>query len=79
MQIQVGAARTGEYQHQYYPDQRGRFGPFGGKFVPESLMPALAELEAAYEESLLDAQFQAELREYQRNWTPRVSVPRDLA
>ena len=71
MQIQVGAARTGEYQHQYYPDQRGRFGPFGGKFVPESLMPALAELEAAYEESLLDAQFQAELREYQRNYVGR--------
>ena len=33
------------------PDARGYFGPFGGKYVPETLMPALAELEAAYEEA----------------------------
>ena len=45
-----------------YPDERGRFGEFGGKFVPESLMAALAELEAAYNESLHDAAFQEELR-----------------
>src|SRR6516225_7402611 len=71
MQIQVGAAKSGAYQHQFYPDQRGRFGPFGGKFVPESLMPPLAELEAAYEEALLDAAFQAELRDYQSNYVGR--------
>ncbi|RME78492.1 MAG: tryptophan synthase subunit beta, partial [Chloroflexi bacterium] len=29
--------------------QKGKFGPYGGQFVPETLMPALAELEAAYE------------------------------
>ncbi len=50
------------YQHNHYPDERGRFGPFGGKFVPESLMVPLAELETAYEHSLIDATFQAELR-----------------
>jgi tryptophan synthase beta chain len=50
------------YQHNLYPDERGRFGAFGGKFVPESLMAALAELEAAYEESLTDEAFQTELR-----------------
>ena len=32
------------------PDERGRFGEFGGKFVPETLMRAVAELESAYEE-----------------------------
>ncbi|MEM9246534.1 MAG: tryptophan synthase subunit beta, partial [Cyanobacteria bacterium P01_F01_bin.153] len=30
------------------PDSLGRFGQFGGKYVPETLMPALAELEAAF-------------------------------
>ncbi len=50
------------YQHNLYPDERGRFGAFGGKFVPESLMVALAELEAAYENSRTDAAFQEEFR-----------------
>ncbi|MBV9615574.1 MAG: tryptophan synthase subunit beta [Ktedonobacteraceae bacterium] len=49
------------YQHNIYPDERGRFGNFGGKFVPESLMAALTELEAAYEQSRTDEAFQAEL------------------
>src|SRR5579871_5867959 len=51
-----------QYQHYLYPDQRGHFGPFGGQFVPESLMAALTDLEAAYDASLKDAEFQAELR-----------------
>ena len=33
------------------PDERGRFGDFGGKFVPETLMAALGELEAAHLEA----------------------------
>src|SRR6266446_559331 len=49
------------YQHHLYPDERGRFGPYGGKFVPESLVAALAELEAAYEQAINDAGFQADL------------------
>ncbi len=49
------------YQHNVYPDERGRFGAYGGKFVPESLMSALAELESAYNQSLHDEAFQAEL------------------
>ena len=44
-----------------YPDALGRFGPFGGRFVPETLMPALEELESAYEASRQDPAFQAEL------------------
>jgi tryptophan synthase beta chain len=38
-----------------------KFGPYGGQFVPETLMPALEELEAALEEALRDPQFQSEL------------------
>src|SRR5436853_2570415 len=53
---------TATYQHNLYPDERGRFGAFGGKFVPESLMAVLAELEAAYDASLQDEAFQAELQ-----------------
>ncbi|GAG34869.1 unnamed protein product, partial [marine sediment metagenome] len=34
--------------HHSLPDKRGHFGAFGGKFVPETLMPALKELEEAY-------------------------------
>src|SRR6184192_2592453 len=50
------------YQHHLYPDERGRFGPFGGKFVPESLVSALAELEIAYEQACHDVAFQSELQ-----------------
>lgn len=60
MQMQQQMSNT--YQHSTYPDERGRFGEYGGKFVPESLMAALAELETAYNESLHDAAFQEELR-----------------
>ncbi len=50
------------YQHHLYPDERGRFGPFGGRFVPESLVAALTELESAYQQASSDPQFQAELQ-----------------
>jgi tryptophan synthase beta chain len=50
------------YQHNLYPDGRGRFGFFGGKFVPESLMAALAELESAYHEACQDNEFQSHLQ-----------------
>jgi tryptophan synthase beta chain len=40
---------------------KGKFGPYGGQFVPETLMPALAELETAYEAARADPAFQAEL------------------
>jgi tryptophan synthase beta chain len=42
------------------PDPQGRFGEFGGRFVPESLMPALFELEAAFSEAWADPSFVAE-------------------
>src|SRR3989454_1012540 len=50
------------YQHNLYPDERGRYGSFGGKFVPESLMVALTELELAYEQARNNAEFQSELQ-----------------
>ncbi|GIK59015.1 MAG: tryptophan synthase subunit beta [Chloroflexi bacterium] len=42
------------------PDERGKFGPYGGQFVPETLMPALAELIVAYEQARADPAFLAE-------------------
>ncbi len=44
-----------------FPDDRGRYGDYGGKFVPETLMAALEELEEAYESLRADAAFQEEL------------------
>ncbi|MBG9736136.1 tryptophan synthase subunit beta [Paenibacillus alvei] len=43
------------------PDENGRFGPFGGRFVPETLMNALLELEEAYRSHVKDPEFQQEL------------------
>jgi tryptophan synthase beta chain len=54
-----------------WPDERGRFGEFGGRFVPETLMAALDELEAAYREALADPGFGAELDEYLRTYVGR--------
>ena len=42
------------------PDVIGHFGPFGGRYVGETLMPALIELEAAYRDAMADAAFLAE-------------------
>ena len=59
------------YQHHLYPDERGRYGDFGGKFVPESLMAALAELESAYQEARSDAVFQSELQQQLHSFVGR--------
>jgi tryptophan synthase beta chain len=48
-----------------------KFGPFGGQFVPETLMPALSELVQAYQETQADAAFQAELVRLQRTYVGR--------
>ena len=53
------------------PDHFGRFGPFGGKYVPETLMPALEELERALEEAKGDPSFQAELDDYLKDYVGR--------
>ncbi len=48
-------------QTNMWPDARGRFGEFGGRFVPETLMHPVEELERAYEAARRDAKFRAEL------------------
>lgn len=50
------------------------FGDFGGRFVPESLVLALDELEAAFREAWADPSFRAELDELQRDYTGRPSI-----
>ena len=53
------------------PDDRGYFGEFGGRFVPETIIPALDELELAYAEALADPEFHRELGHLQRTYTGR--------
>ena len=55
------------------PDSLGRFGKFGGKYVPETLMPALLELEAAYYQHTQDPEFQQQLNELLRDYVGRPS------
>jgi len=53
------------------PDSRGYFGQFGGKFVPETLMPALEELEAAYGQAKDDPSFWSEFDSLSRDYSGR--------
>ena len=53
------------------PDERGHFGPYGGRFVPETLVPALDELTAAWTAARRDPAFQAELEELLRRFAGR--------
>jgi tryptophan synthase beta chain len=55
------------------PDHNGRFGKFGGKYVPETLMPALAELETAFHEYTEEPKFQEELGNLMRDYVGRPS------
>ncbi|HXV00868.1 MAG TPA: tryptophan synthase subunit beta [Caulobacteraceae bacterium] len=56
-----------------WPDARGRFGEFGGRFVPETLMPLVLALEAAYAAAKADPAFQAELAGYLATYVGRPS------
>jgi tryptophan synthase beta chain len=62
------------------PDERGRFGDFGGRFVPEALMPACLELETAFEEAWADPSFLEEYRttlsQFVGRPTPVTPLPR---
>lgn len=49
------------YRHGVYPDENGRFGAFGGRYVPEGLMPALLDLEHAYRLARTDPDFGEQL------------------
>jgi tryptophan synthase beta chain len=54
-----------------FPDQRGRFGPYGGQYVPETLMPAVTELARQVGELLPAEDFQLELRHELKTWVGR--------
>ncbi|MEI8250276.1 MAG: tryptophan synthase subunit beta [Synechococcus sp. ELA057] len=58
---------------QVRPDPLGRFGPFGGQYVPETLMPALAELETAAAEAWADPAFRERLNHLLRDYVGRPS------
>ncbi len=58
-------------QTQTLPDDRGRFGKFGGMFVPETLMGAIHELETEYRAVSADEEFQARLRLLSRDYVGR--------
>ena len=53
------------------PDAQGRFGPFGGRYAPETLIPALERLEAGVGKYLHDADYQAELAGELKSWAGR--------
>jgi tryptophan synthase beta chain len=53
------------------PDRRGHFGPFGGRYVAETLMPALTELERAYAAARRDLSFRKELQRHLREYAGR--------
>jgi tryptophan synthase beta chain len=55
------------------PDERGRFGAFGGRYVPETLMPLILELELAYAEARKDSAFQKEMAGFLTNYVGRPS------
>src|SRR3984885_2885719 len=57
--------------HSTVPDAQGHFGPYGGRFVPETLMHPLQELEAEYFRSQQDPEFQRELQYYLREFCGR--------
>ncbi|MGB9711819.1 MAG: tryptophan synthase subunit beta [Dissulfurimicrobium sp.] len=53
------------------PDTKGHFGPFGGRYVPETLMPALFELEKAYRDAVRDSGFRRELASILKDYVGR--------
>jgi tryptophan synthase beta chain len=55
------------------PDERGQFGPYGGRFVAETLMPLVLELERAYAAAKADPTFAVELRHYLEHYVGRPS------
>ena len=56
------------------PDKRGYFGHFGGKYVPETLIPAITEIEVAYQEAKKSTHFQEDLSYYFKYYIGRPSI-----
>ncbi len=69
----MNAPVTTPNDYSAYPDARGRFGEFGGRYVAETLMPLVLELEAAYAKAKADPAFHAELTGYMTHYVGRPS------
>lgn len=78
--ILVPVLESSAFNHLYYfimtynqPDEKGKFGKFGGRYVAETLMPTILELENAYNQVKSDPQFQKELSYYLQYYVGRPS------
>lgn len=71
--VSIANITTSDSDTTQRPGKDGRFGKFGGKYVPETLMPALAELETAYYDYCNRVDFQAELQGLLRDYVGRPS------
>ncbi len=65
------AALMANVMNDMYPDEHGRFGPFGGRYVPETLVPALDRLEAGVKRYLRDPDFLKEFHAELSSWVGR--------
>lgn len=63
----------GQNSYRAGPDDKGRFGHYGGRFVAETLMPLILDLEAAYKAAQVDPAFEAELIDLQTHYVGRPS------
>ena len=63
----------GQNSYRAGPDEKGRFGHYGGRFVAETLMPLILDLEAAYKAAQADPAFEAELIDLQTHYVGRPS------
>ena len=63
----------GQNSYRAGPDEKGRFGHYGGRFVAETLMPLILDLEAAYKTAQADPAFEAELIDLQTHYVGRPS------
>ncbi len=75
-------ALLGQALRGAFPDERGRYGPFGGRYVPETLVPALDRLEQGTRDHLNEASFRAELGVELRTWVGRptpLTLARELS
>ena len=66
-----GGATRGASRFAAYPDVKGRYGAFGGRYVPETLVPALDRLQAGVDRHLHSADFQAEFNHELKTWVGR--------
>lgn len=71
--LSSNSASAANSPRQQQPDALGRFGQFGGKYVPETLMPALSELETAFHQYRQEPEFQQELQGLLQDYVGRPS------